>query len=115
MHMRWLAAGLLLVLSGACAGGPVPSSQTPQESSSATAVLERCLGGEQDVETTDQYDGLSEGEALVQANADSDGGGRVVAREEECLGRSRDLRSGRVNFVVQDGSVVWDGVERLPS
>jgi hypothetical protein len=114
MRMRWLAASLLVVLA-ACGDSTTPDRQGLQEAESVTGVVERCMGAERNVEPTDEYNGLSKDEALAQANADSDGGGRVVARDEECLGRSRDLRSGRVDFVVQDGNVVWAGVERLPS
>lgn len=115
-RMRTPLWGLLLLpVLTACGGDPSLSAGTAQERDADSVLVERCFGAEPNVLTTDEYNEMSEDGALVQARTQSEGGGRVIARDDKCLGRSRDLRSGRVNFVVQDGVVVWAAVERLPS
>lgn len=79
------------------------------------SVVEQCLGGEPSAKMTDRYSGLSEDEASAQARAESDGGARVVARNDECLPRRLNLQAGRVNLVVNEGVVVLAAVEQLPS
>jgi hypothetical protein len=115
MHMRLLALLSIAALT-ACGGqAGVSAGDGNQERGLHASVVEQCFGGEPRAETTDRYNGLSEDEALAQARAESDGGARVVARNDECLPRRLNLQAGRVNLVVNDGVVVWAAVEHLPS
>jgi hypothetical protein len=112
--MRRLLLGLPLVAALNGCGGQADVG-TAGTQPSPTTLAEQCLGAVQNLEETDEYEGMPEAEALERARAGSEGGGRVVARNNECVGTSRDLRHGRVNFVVEDGAVAWAAVERLPS
>jgi hypothetical protein len=116
--MRALLVLLAAMSLSACGGGPGTSAGsattegTPKPQESVQDVVDRCIGeAASNMDRTDEYDGMHEAEALVIAEDRS--GGRVVAREGDCLGRSRDLRDGRVNFVVSDGKVVWGAIERV--
>jgi hypothetical protein len=110
---------LALVLSmtamlSACGGSTAAtlgSSQAPPGPTHGE-VVSACLDAETDMHGTDQYVGMMEVDALNLAAQRQ--GGRVVGRDGDCLGRSRDLREGRVNFIISNGHVVWVGVERLP-
>lgn len=104
-----LVAPLLIVLALTACG---TQASTSAGKDSRTTAGSDCLTGERNMQSTDEYVGMTEAEALERAQAKA--GGRVAARDGECLGRSRDLADGRVNLVVVDGEVVSAAVETLP-
>ena len=88
------------------------STSAGEDSPTTANAGSECLTGERNIQSTDEYVGMTEAEALERARTKF--GGRVAARDGECLGRSRDLADGRVNLVVVDGEVVSAAVETLP-
>lgn len=108
MDMKQVFLPLLVALTLTGCGAEATGVQQAVESPAGSS----CLGGETDMQPTDKYVGMTETEALQRAQVES--GGRVIARDGECLGRSRDVRDRRVNLVVMDGRVVSAAVERLP-
>jgi hypothetical protein len=112
--MRLSPVLLMTAVLSACGGaaatsgnGELPAGPTAAE------VASKCVGAEANMRQADEYVGMTEADALALAQTRE--GGRVVARDADCLGRTRDLREGRANFILSDGRVVWAAVERLPS
>lgn len=108
---RLLILGCSVFLLAAC-GSDADDLAEPSNTGAASAAASRCLTGEPNMHATDDYIGMSEAQALGQAQEAS--GGRVVERDGVCTGRDQDLRDGRVNLVVVDGRVTYAAVERLP-
>ena len=75
------------------------------------AFIKECVGAET-ARSADEYHGLTEGEATRTKrpeSADTITTSRVVGRDGECLFRTADFRSDRVNLLIADGKVVWAG------
>jgi hypothetical protein len=103
MHMRRLLMLLaVLMTAAACATGGAAKSPA------SAGPLRPCLVDD-DMERSDSYVGMSEAEARRTAAHV-----RVVRRDGECLGTSRDLRPGRVNLVVVDMKVTYAATEVAP-
>lgn len=76
-----------------------------------TKFINRCVGRE-DVPLAPAFVGLDEDKATREESrvlAENVTTIRVIGRDGSCLGRTRDLRSDRVNLIVMDGEVVWAG------
>jgi hypothetical protein len=83
----------------------------PGEGAGLAAFIARCVGAEQPA-LTPEYVGLTEDEArrvVPRDLAEPIREFRVVGRDGDCLGRTRDLRSDRVNFLIVDGKILWAG------
>lgn len=89
---------------------PAPP-RSPQEDAELAAFVEMCVGNDTDVVETNTYVGLTEDELHLKRGPARDV--LVVGRDGECLGEDRSLVDGRIDLVVDDGGIVWDGVERL--
>lgn len=85
-------------------GGTVTGEQCDINGNTFVNDGEQPVDNEED-DATSEYVGLTEEEALQRAR-DNDKVARVVERDGESLTVTMDLRSGRLNFTVEDGVVV---------
>lgn len=65
-----------------------------------------------DAEIREAYIGLSEEDAIARAESE-DRPVRVVARDDEQINSTTDLRDGRLNLTIKDGKVASVEVERI--
>lgn len=75
------------------------------ELSDDVAFINRCVSGERQ-DLAPEYVGRSE---QVLTTARFVVPARVVGRDGECLGRTRDLQLDRLNFIIRDGIIIWAG------
>ena len=81
------------------------------DAAAAADFIGRCVGGEEATPAR-EYVGLGEDEATrtkQRVSAGTVNVVRVIGRDGECLGRSRERRDDRVNLLVSSGNVVWAG------
>lgn len=82
------------------------------EGAGLEVFIQRCVGAAENAVLTPALVGLPEDEATRESSrvlAEGAATVRVIGRDGTCLGRTRDLRSDRVNLLIADGKVVWAG------
>jgi hypothetical protein len=91
-------------------GQPSPETIGPAGSLSPELrdFVEKCIAGERNISATDTFVGLTEKELSLRRSPLI---ARIVGRDGQCLDRTDDLRPGRLNLIIQDGKVVWAGIE----